>query len=1026
MLFADVVNFTGMSEKLDPEDVHDIMDGCFEILGREIHAAGGTINQYAGDGVMALFGAPIAYDDHIRPACHAALKVRKRLQGYSQEMEARYGIPFQMRIGLHAGPVLVGAIGDNLRLDYTAVGDTTNLAARLQALAGPGDILVSERIWRGAGDKFRFRDAGLLEIKGRTEPVHAYFLEDEVEEAFAHERSAPAHRPFVGREKELRLLQQGLDEALSDGPKLVAISGEAGIGKTRLLHHFSRGLQGNGVVFLEGRCRPYGQTVALFPLSDMFRSYFKVSEPDSFEKVKAKVLEQVKDPTFSRRLEVVLELLTEIRGEEVRSEILVDAKRRQFFRAMRDLVLTAAGRRPMVIAIRNMQWVDGSTRSFLSYLTGSQIKAPILVVCLGRADPASWVPGVPDHLIRLNPLSENESKKLLNSVLGTERLDSRIAREIISNAGGNPLFLVEMGETLRRRGLIVCGPVTCRLTVPLSDLRIPDSIQGVLAARLDGLRSDEKETAQLASVIGREFPLELLKVLAGDRKDLEETLEGLERSGIIETLPRQDGVWYRFRQQMLRDVAYESILRKEKKRYHLTVAEALEEMFRNNLTENLSLLSDHYYRGEAWEKALAYTLEAGEQARRSYSCEEALICFDRALKIISRSRPPGYEEMTLQLYDWKGKMHFCRGQMKKAFETFENMRTLATRLKDREREAEALFLQGWTSFYMHRPQRAKEFLEKAVSLGDQEDLKEILLKSTSLLGYIHAVLGKMKEARPYFSRARGLSSGLQSAEGRAWSTAHRIQYANWSGRFQDALILNEELRKLNLEIRSPYFDIFQHFTQGLILCALGRTEEAEQSLRNGLKRVEQGDDTFWRPRFLNSLGWVYAEEGDYEKALRLNMESLKGALDSGNPETIHNARINLGENHLALGNLTEARDILEKTWEEVKTPGVFYSKWRYKTRLFLALAELYTGMGERKKGFAFLRKALDLAERNGARRHQARALLLKGRFLRKTRPAEGRKCLERALRLSEEMGTIRLSHRIRKEITRLDSQGAGA
>ena len=1012
VLFADVVNFTAMSEKLDPEVVHEIMDGCFEILGKKIHGAGGTINQYTGDGVMALFGAPIAYDDHIRLACHAALKIQERLEAYHKKIKDRHHVSFKMRIGIHSGPVVVGAIGDDLRLDYTAQGDTTNVAARLESLAKPGQILVSERIHLGAGNHFIFQDAGMADLKGKEQPVRVFVLLRELPDESLDSKTGTASLPYIGRQKEIAILKRSFEETLSDGPKLVVLTGEAGLGKTRLLRQFIQSVQDKKPLLFEGRCMPYGQVVALYPLLRMLRSYFHLSDGDSFERAKFEVRRQTSDSSLHSRVDNVINRLQDIEEKENGSEMVEEGKKRRLFRAIRDFLVSLAAQGPVIMAVQNMQWVDAATREFFSFVARSPATSPILLLCIGRSDPEHWAPGVPDYLIRLRPLSEEASLALFSAALGSNRLDSHSLRELISKAGGNPLFLVEMAENLKRRDLIVCGSVRCKLTLPVEELETPESVQGILAARLDALATGEKELAQLASVIGTEFTIELLQPLVESREDLDDLLEGLERKLIIHTASG-NGTSYQFTQQMMQEVAYHSLLRRERRKYHRKVAETMEALYRDNLDPHLGVLAHHFYEAEARKKAFGYFLEAGDQARRSYACREALVCFDRALEIVSRAELTDVQEITLQLFKWKGGMHYCLGQMKAGRETFEIMLSEAKRLKDRKAEAEALFRIGWISFYMHEPGRAEEFLRKAMVLSEKEGMDDILLKSLSSLGFTYAVLGRLNEARPLFIQALDLGADLKGAEGRAWITAYLLHYYNWTGEFEEALNLSEELFRLNQELKSPYFNLFLLFNRGLIYGALGQTDKARENLESGLKQIEVGDNPFWRPRFLNTLGWVLAEEGNISEALKIDEQSFQEALNGGDPETLYNAQINLGENHLQAGDLKEAKQVLESAWREIKKPGIFYSRWRYKTRLFIDLADLYGQLGDRKKGLVFIGKALRLAEQSRARKHQARALLVKAALVKKTRPAMARRFLKEALVLSEKMGTRLLNDSIR-------------
>ncbi len=1020
VLFADVAGFTSIAEKLDPEDVHEIMDGCFEILGQEIHSAGGTINQYTGDGVMALFGAPVAHEDHIRRACYAALQVQKRLKDYASDLEKAYGINFEMRIGIHTGPVVVGAIGDNLRLDYTAVGDTTNLAARLQSLAKPGSILVSERVWKGAKQEFIFKEAGQLEVKGKKVPVQAYILIDQLESS-SYEEGLFKATPLIDRKQELKLLKQCFREAVKQGPIIVSITGEAGIGKSKILHTFKQSLKSETVRIFRGHCRPYGSAIAFHPLATMFRNYFNLSNRDNLEKLRKQIIDQLDDKSFYPKLVELLELIEDIRSQTKGSEIVVQGKKRILFRKVKDILLTVCKKTPIILSLDDMQWVDASTREFLAFLLQTTKSAPMLIVCTGRPSSEHWCPVKPHYEIKVKPLSEKDSSTLLSKVLGTNRLDPAIKDKIIANAGGNTLFLVEVAETLNRQGLVVCDEKKCTLRLPVEEVNIPDTIHGVLAARLDSLPEHLKWTVQLASIIGTVFSREVLRALIGKAEDLDQALVELEQEGIIERLSPKKGRRYKFRHLMMREVAYQGLLRKDRKRYHRIVAETLERLYQDNLQLYFAHLSYHYYHAEEWEKAFLYTMEAGQQARKSYACHEALTCFNRALEVLERGSFPEKESKAVQIYEWQGRLHFCLGQMQEALSSFKSMLSRASDIGDKEAQAEALFRLGWAYFYTHHPRSAQKYLKKAMEISYAENIKETLRKASSFLGYVYAVLGKLKQAKPILLESAAVGKTIGDPEGRAWATAYLLQYYNWIGDFNKALILSLELEELNEEIKSPFFNILLHFRQGLIFGALGLIDEAKEKLLSGLEQLDIGDDKFWRPRFLNTLGWVHAEADEVDKALELNKKALVEALSVGqDPETVQNAQINVGENYLKMQDFTSAQEILEKSWEEVKKPGLFYTHWRYKTRLLINLADLYGKTGQQEKATYFLRKSLELIKKTEAKRHYARALLVKGRLLKDTSRSRARAALEEALSLTKEMGTKILQRRIEQELATLD------
>ena len=1016
VLFADVRDFTSMSENLDPEDVHEIMDGCFEILGKEIHGAGGSINQYTGDGVMALFGAPMAFEDHIARACYAALRIQDRMKGYTARIERDYGVHFQLRIGLHAGKVVVGAIGIDLRLDYTAAGDTTNLAARLEALAHPGGILVSERIQKAAKLFFRFRKAGEFVVKGKKEAVPVYTLLGERKSVHLSGRDAYEPAPFVDREDELSVMESALQGMLEGKPRLVSVEGEAGAGKSRLLSTFQNSIVDQNILFLKGHCLPYGEATALYPLAQALRSYFQLSEEDSFKTVQKKIRKRVKEKSLIPKLNKVFHLFSRLIEEGDLSETSFEGEKRALFQAISDLMSSILSIRPLVVAFDDMQWVDETTRDFLFYLLQKEMRGPLLVICLGRTIHKNWCPAVPQHFIALDPLPERHSIKIFNSVLGTDRLDPQISQKIVSKAGGNPLFLIGMAETLKRKELMVCDAIKCTLTLGIEDLKIPEDIREVLTARLDAIPESGKKVVQLASIIGGEFSYDLLKHLLEDEGLLNQGLSLLEKEGIIEKISSDLGGKYTFRHQMMQQIAYHGLLRRNRRRYHRLVGEAMEGMFRDNLSNLAGFLAYHYYHAQDWRKALDYTFEAGQIARRSFACREALICFERALDILKKAQWDYSREKALQIYKWKGGLHFCLGQKEKSRAAFYKMYSEAKHLKDDEAGAEALFRMGWISFYMHHPRKAQGFLNKAIRLSQEKDLTEVLLKAASFQGFVYSVLGKLNEARPLLIQALDLSEDTTDLEGRAWCLSYLVQYYNWTGDFSEALTICEELSKLNDKINSPFFHIVLHFRKGIIYGALGRLSEAKETLKSGLNHLEIGDDRFWSSRFLNTLGWVHGEAGEMEEALKLNEQALAEALPTNNPETIHNAEINVGENHLQMGNMDKAGEVLENVWDKVKGPGISYVRWRYKTRLLIALAELYEKTGERNKALNFANKALKMAIDKGAKKHEAKALYVKAKILSQTRPNMAFKLLKQALALSNKIGARVLAERIAQNI----------
>ncbi len=389
VFFADVANYTSNSEELDPEEVHQMMDGCFKILMDEIHKYEGTINQFTGDGVMALFGAPVAHEDHAQRACYAALSVQRALNQYGEKLREAHGIVFKMRIGLNSGPVIVGAIGDDLRMDYTAVGDTTNLASRMENIARPGTILVSRYTHRLVRDFFKLESLGKIEVKGKKEPQEAFELTKASEVSTRIGASiAKGLTRFVGRKNSMAALLEAYEKVTSGLGQVVGIVGEAGVGKSRLLLEMRNMLPQGEYNYLEGHCIKYGGSMAYLPVLDILRSYFDIKERDKESPIKKKMEEKILglDQKLKNVIPPFQSLLSLKVDNEDFSKREPKEKREKTFEALRDLMIRVSQEKPLILAVEDLHWMDRTSEEFLGYLIGWLANTPILLLLLYRPE----------------------------------------------------------------------------------------------------------------------------------------------------------------------------------------------------------------------------------------------------------------------------------------------------------------------------------------------------------------------------------------------------------------------------------------------------------------------------------------------------------------------------------------------------------------------------------------------------------------------------------------------------------------
>jgi class 3 adenylate cyclase len=695
VLFADMTGFTPLAEQLDPEEVHQIIDHCFELITAEVHRFEGTINQYTGDGVMALFGAPVAHEDSPRRAVHAALGMQRALLAYGEELQAQRGLALQMRIGLNTGLVVVGKIGDDLRMDYTAVGDTTNLAARLQQMARPGSVLVSEATHRAVGGFFETLDLGEVPVKGHT-PVRAFEVlrprGRRMRFDVAVERGLT---PLVGRERELGLLLDRFSEVKAGRGQVVFITGEAGIGKSRLVLECRHALaaSGDAVTWLEGRCISFGESIPFLPIIDQLRENFNIQEFDGEPEIIAKIEHGMRRMgEVEAHIPALRYLLSVDSGDPAFAAMEAVARRRKLFDAVRALTLRGARLRPLVLVVEDLHWIDTSSEEFLISLMDAVAAVPLLLILTYRVE---YTPPFGSRsfytTLTLHSLSEAETVAMASRVLGTAQFPQELRTALIEKAEGVPLFIEEVTKTLLDLGVLerVNGG-NYRLVKSLAEVSVPDTIQDIIMARLDRLGEDGKRTVQLASVIGRQFLVRLLERIAGLTGQLEGLLQELKTLEIIYDLGLLPEPAYIFKHAVIQDVAYHSLLMQRRKELHRAVGYAIEELYPDRLANHYEELAHHFVQGEAWEKAFDYLVLSGDKAKNAYASQTALDFYARALAVAPRVVPSIPARRITEIYQRRGQVYMLLARYPEAIAEAECMRDSARAAGDRQSEGEAL------------------------------------------------------------------------------------------------------------------------------------------------------------------------------------------------------------------------------------------------------------------------------------------------------------------------------------------------
>ena len=689
VVFCDISGSTGLAERLGPERMHSLLNRFFELALAEVHRYEGTINQFLGDGFMALFGAPLAHEDHARRAVLAAVGIQGALRERQTEFGLPDGVTLGVRMGLNTGLVVVGKIGVNLRMDYTAVGDTTNLAARLQQLAEPGAIYVSAATYRLVETYVEGHKLGERRLKGKTEPVTVYrLLGTRARPEPGRREMRPIGSPLVGRDKEVAVLTERLQRLVAGEGGIVAVLGEAGLGKSRLVAEVSRQVAGTHVLWLEGRALSFGQTLSYWPFLEILRGWISITEEDS-EAESQRKLEHRVHALFPEAADVLPYLAT-LLGLPVPPELEHrvkyldgEAMGRQVFRSIRRVFESLARERPVVLVFEDLHWADQSSIELIEHLFPLVETVPLLLYGVGRLERGTPAARLRERArtshasryteIALLPLSSAASATLIDNLVESPRISDQLKDLVLQKTEGNPFFVEEVIRSLITAGVLAwdAGAGQWRVTHQVGQVMIPDTLQGVIMARVDRLDEDVKHVLKVASVIGRSFLFRVLAAIAGVARELDRNLHELQQLELIREKRQLPDLEYFFKHTLVQEAAYESLLVDRRRHLHQQVGRCIETLFADRQEEFYGILAYHYARAEEWDKAQAYLLKAGDQAGRIAADAEALSHYRQAMAAHERAFGDRWEPVQRAMLERKmGEALFRRGVHVQALEHF--------------------------------------------------------------------------------------------------------------------------------------------------------------------------------------------------------------------------------------------------------------------------------------------------------------------------------------------------------------------
>jgi class 3 adenylate cyclase/tetratricopeptide (TPR) repeat protein len=632
VMFCDLVGSTAVAGHLDPEEYREVIDRYTALAMHEIYRFEGFVNQLAGDGVMALFGAPIAHEDAPQRAVWTALAIRDALAQFNDELKAERGFELPARIGIHTGPVVVGTVGSDLKMDYTAIGDTTNLAARLESLARPGTVLISEATARLVRGFFEMRPVEPLDVKGKDEPISACEVIGVSREASPMAvAAARGLTPLVGRAEELAQLDACFHRLQGRLAQIVSVVGDAGSGKSRVIHEFKRALAAEDVVFLEGRCSALNQMEPYFPIVTMLRAYFELSgeEPDEVECERVARKVGIAQERLQEEYPLLCGLLSVSPGHG--AEGAPEELKRQTFDGLARLVISESRRQPVVMIVEDLHWIDEASRELLEMAASRLVRAPVMLLVSHRPEyrPA-WRTTAATTQLFLRPLSNGEIVAITEALAGG-KLPEDLRRSILEKAEGSPFFAEEITRSLLEEGYLTAAEDgECHLTRPVEEIRIPGTVQEVLAARLDRLGVEAKRVVQVAAVFGRQFSgARLEQLLADEGLDVAAQLRELEQRGIIHRKSMFSTEEYRFGESLTQEVAYEGLLIRQRRQLHERIGLLLERGTGDG-AERPVLIAHHFAHSDNREKAVETLLRAAAEAERLPSYGSAIDLYRRA------------------------------------------------------------------------------------------------------------------------------------------------------------------------------------------------------------------------------------------------------------------------------------------------------------------------------------------------------------------------------------------------------------
>jgi class 3 adenylate cyclase/tetratricopeptide (TPR) repeat protein len=910
VMFSDVSGYTALTEHLDPEEVHNVLIRVKQAATRIIRKYGGTVNQFVGDEVLALFGIPTAADDDPAHAIKAAMELHAEIRAGARGLSTPTGERLAIHTGINTGLIVAEYNNDREGL-YRLTGYAVNTAARLRSLAGADEILIGPNTQRLVKFYFEMQPRPAVLVKGRTAPIVPYRIvaESQISSRFEAARER-GFKNYIGRARELDQLQSCFAQALAGTGQFVTVEGEPGIGKSRLLYEFLSSLDREQVTVPQGRCQSHASEIPYFPFLDGLRRGLHLSENDSHADTRQKAVSSIRriDSSLEQFLPHLLHLLSIPSDYALPAELKGEALRRAMEEAIAAIITLTTKTQPMVLVIEDWHWSDPASQSALCHLLRLVASHRLMIVVSYRSEyEFNFGQAGARRAIKLNPLSERETEDLIRAVTASVELPEGLGALICQSADGNPLFVEEACYSLLESGTISVEERRLILHKPLSQLLLPETVQAVIRARLDRLYEDAKEVVGPASVIGRSFNQRVLARIFHGRASLEKTLGMLQAQGIIyqtKILPHPE---YSFRHMLTREVAYDTLLLQQRKRLHEAVGRAIEELYPERLSENAPILTYHYTRSQRADKAVQYALLAGDWAAHLYANAEAATYFDDALTI-AKSLPKSPEALRWQIDAVLGQVAVGTAprDMERDRRHLQQACALAERLGDRRRLAQVLYWLGRNHYALADLAGAIEHAQRSLEVADELGNEALAAPPANLMGRAYWQLSDFTRSAQMMERSVVQMRLLGNKSEESTAAGFVSALFGYMGKFEKALSYSDLAIKLAQELKNPYAEAAGFHYRGIIRDQQGLWDRAIDDYATALKIAEKSGDMFrvYIVRFME--GRATHMMGDPDRGRVLIEDALLLASKIGTTFLLGQAKCFLAACYLAAGRVEEA------------------------------------------------------------------------------------------------------------------------